>query len=64
MTVELTRNKNGSYQAGRWLIYKKLGWWYLYCKLDGEYSDYCGMYKTLWQAKIDCNNLDKIGYGS
>lgn len=62
--ILLTKNKNGTYSNNKWLIYKKLTWWYLYCKLDGEYSDYCGMFPTLWQAKEGLEKLEKIGYGS
>lgn len=59
----LTKNKDKSYSNNKWLIYKRLNWWYLYCKQDGEYSDYCGMFSTLWQAKACVEHLDKIGYG-
>lgn len=62
--INFTRNKNGSYSSGKWLIYKKCGWWYLYCKLDGKYSDYCGMFKTLKRATEDANELENIRYGS
>lgn len=62
--TELTKNKNGTYSNNKWLIYKRTGWWYLYCKLDGEYSEYWGMFKTLWQAKLACEKLEKIGCGS
>jgi len=62
--AEFTRNKNGSYQNGKWLIYKKGHWWYCYCKQDGEYSDYTGMFPTLTKAKANAEELDKIGYGT
>lgn len=60
----ITKNKDGTYSNNKWLIYKKLNWWYCYCKQDGEYSDYTGMFPTLWQAKQNAQKLDKIGYGS